>query len=145
MVLGTSSWTCCRHTCVTCTASCAAAHCSSSPASCRARQVCAATASLISSPLVCVLKEFLPPCFLFAEIEVLAEKVVVTVYCGASSFFQETEHPKGGGTGGWKLNAALLPGQTRRKSTVYGFFSHTGMRKHHNYQIYEDSTGSWVT
>lgn len=109
VLLGTSSWICCRPTCVTSIALCAAVCCSSSLESFSARQVCAGEMALPQSslPLLCVLREFLPPCFLFEGIEFLTEKGIVPVYCGVCSFFQETKDLRGGGTRGWKLKAAL--------------------------------------
>lgn len=138
VALGTSSWMCCRPMCVTSTALFAAACCSSSLASSSTRQVCAGQMGLpqASLPILCVLRGFLPPCFLFAEIEVLTEKGAVPVYCGVCSFFQETKDPRAGGIRGWKLNAAHSYQDKLEESIAYSLFSHTGMGKYHCYQVY---------
>lgn len=78
-------------------------------------------ASVVSSHLV-VLREFLPPCFLFAEIEVLTEKGAVPVYCGVCSFFQDTKDPRGGRIGEWKLNAAHS--YKKKEHSIHPLFTH---------------------
>lgn len=138
VVLGTSSWTCCRPTCVTSTASFAAACCSSSLASCSARQVCAGQMVLLSHlfHLVCSVGIFTTLLFVCRDWSFNRERCCPCVQWWLQ-FLPRDQRSQGWGNWGVEIRwCSFLPGWIRRKSIAYSLFSHTGMEEHHNYQIY---------